>query len=248
MALTAERFIPDPFAAAPGARLYRTGDLVRQRADRTIEFLGRNDQQVKVRGYRIELGEIEQALGAHPALRQAVVVARPDSSGQIGLVGYITADGAPPTITALRQWLQDRLPTYMIPAAFVVLEQLPLTLNGKVDRRALPEPEAPSELRASYVAARTPTEQALSELWAEVLHLERVGIHDNFFALGGHSLLLAQLIGRIRETLHVELPLRAMFSGPTIAELTQQLDLIGWVLESEAIAESAEISREEFTI
>ncbi|MDY7077386.1 MAG: amino acid adenylation domain-containing protein [Chloroflexota bacterium] len=233
--LTAERFIPDPFAppysppasgggwGGTGARLYKTGDLVRYRADGNIEFLGRVDHQVKVRGFRVELGEIEVALSQHPAVREAVVLAREDGEEGKRLVGYVAPEGEQsPGVTALRGFLKGRLPEYMIPSAFVILESLPLTPSGKVDRRALPAPDgARPELEAVYVAPRTPMEELLANIWAQVLGIERVGVYDNFFELGGHSLLATQLISRLHEAFRVELPLRDLFESPTVAALAE---------------------------
>jgi amino acid adenylation domain-containing protein len=219
--LTGERFIPDPFGGAQGARLYRTGDLARYRADGEIEFLGRRDQQVKVRGYRIELGEVESVLGAHPGVRAAVVTVREDRPGDRRLTAYVVgAEGAAATAGGLAEYLREKLPEYMIPSAFVALDALPLTPNGKVDRRALPPP---GHLRPgsgeSYVAPRTPIEELLANIWSEVLAVERVGVDDNFFALGGHSLLATQVVSRIKETLHADIGLDALFEAPTVADL-----------------------------
>jgi amino acid adenylation domain-containing protein len=221
--LTAERFIPNPFSSEPGARLYKTGDLVRYWPDGGLEFLGRLDHQVKLRGFRIELGEIEAVLDQHPGLRQVVVVAREDLPGQQQLVAYVIPhQGLAPTISDLRSFLQAKLPDYMVPAAFVLLETLPLTSNGKIDRRALPPP-APTrpELAAPFVAPRTPIEAMLAGIWAEVLRLERVGIHDDFFELGGHSLLATQVMSRLQRALRVELPLGVLFDQPTVAGLAE---------------------------
>ena len=223
--LTAERFIPNPFNPEPGALLYRTGDWARYRADGVIEFLGRKDQQVKIRGFRIELGEIEATLGRHPSVREAVVLARSDEPGEKRLVAYVVPMELPgPPISELRSFLRERLPDYMLPLAFVTLEALPLTPNGKVDRNSLP---APARVRAleqnAFVAPRTPVEEVLAGLWAELLGIERVGIHDNFFELGGHSLVATQLISRIRNSLRVELPLRALFEQPTVAGLATMI-------------------------
>lgn len=217
--LTAERFVASPLK--PGARIYRTGDLARWLPDGTIGFLGRVDHQVKIRGFRIELGEIETALGAHTQVKQAVVVAREEGAGEKRLVAYLVPDPAqPPTALELRAFLKESLPDYMIPTAFVALEAMPLTPNGKVDRKALPAPEAGALVSGeAYVAPRGPIEAALARIWAEVLGLERVGIHDSFFALGGHSLLGIRLLSRVRETFSVNLPLRVLFETPTIAEL-----------------------------
>ncbi|RKH75197.1 amino acid adenylation domain-containing protein, partial [Corallococcus sp. AB045] len=220
--LTAERFTPDAFSSTPGARLYRTGDVVRWRADGQLDFVGRIDAQVKVRGFRIELGEVENALRAAPAVKDAVVLAREDSPGDKRLVAYVVGEAL--DITALRAHLKQLLPEYMVPAAFVPLDALPLTSNGKVDRKALPAPDA-SVLRAShaYEAPATPLEEKLAALWSEVLRVPTVGRTDNFFELGGHSLLATQLVARVRAALDVELPLRALFEAPTISALAERL-------------------------
>ncbi|MBV8852906.1 MAG: AMP-binding protein [Sinobacteraceae bacterium] len=219
--LTAERFIADPFGS--GGRLYRTGDLARWRAGGELEYVGRVDHQVKVRGYRIELGEIEAGLRDAAGVKDCVVVAREDAPGDKRLVAYVVpADEAAVNTAELRTHLQRRLPEYMVPSAFVVLEALPLTPNGKVDRRALPAPEGRPEI-TEFVAPRTPTEEVVAGIWCEVLKLERVGVHDNFFALGGHSLLAMRVMARLREVLEVELPLRALFQRPTIAELAVRI-------------------------
>jgi amino acid adenylation domain-containing protein len=219
---TAERFVPDPFGRKPGARLYRTGDLGRWLPDGAIEFMGRNDAQVKVRGFRVELGEIEARLAEHAAVRQAVVVAREDVPGDRRLVAYLV--GGVETDT-LRAHLRRSLPEYMVPAAFVVLEAMPLTPNGKVDRKALPAPDLASA-EGEYVTPRTPVEEVLAEIWAEVLRLERVGVHESFFELGGHSLMAIRVISRVRAVFGVELPLRVLFEGPTIAELAVRVEEI----------------------
>ncbi|MBK9394963.1 MAG: amino acid adenylation domain-containing protein [Uliginosibacterium sp.] len=222
--LTKERFRNDGFSSKPGARFYRTGDLVRYRSDGNIEFLGRIDQQVKLRGYRIELGEIEAALRQHPSVQEAVVVAREDAPGDKRLVAYVVSDGASADLwEQLREHLRASLPDYMVPSAFAALDRLPLTPNGKVDSRALPAPEYAS---AIYVAPRTPTEEILAGIWAEVLKLERVGVHDNFFELGGHSLLATQVVSRVRQALVIDLPLREMFAAPTIAHLGACIDAL----------------------
>ncbi|MBZ4423347.1 non-ribosomal peptide synthetase, partial [Myxococcus sp. RHSTA-1-4] len=225
-ALTAERFIPDAFSGVPGARLYRTGDLARWRQDGVLEFLGRADAQVKVRGYRIELAEVEAALLAFPDVAQAVALVREDVPGDKRLAGYVAAPESL-DMGALRAFLKQRLPEYMVPSALVRLDALPLTANAKVDRKALPAPDAvlasPAE---SYVAPRTPTEERLAALWAQVLRVQRVGIHDNFFELGGHSLLATQVVSRVREAFSVELPLRALFEAPTVAALAARLESV----------------------
>jgi acyl carrier protein len=226
--LTAERFVPDPFPAEPGARLYRTGDLARYRPDGSLECLGRIDGQVKVRGYRIELGEVEAALSAHPDTRAAAAVAREDATGENRLIGYLVPRATrPPGDDDLRAFLRDRLPEYMVPSVFVTLDALPLTPNGKVDRKALPDPEPTltgTGGGAPYVPPRGPIEEALAEACAEILGRDRVGVHDNFFDLGGHSLLAAQLLARIRETFAVELSLRSLFEAPTVSALAHQVE------------------------
>jgi acyl carrier protein len=214
-ARTAERFMPDPFAQAPGERLYRTGDLGRHRHDGTLEFLGRADQQVKVRGFRIELGEIEAALAALPGVREAAVTVRDDRSG---LVAYVAGDAV---ADDLRRSLRDRLPDYMVPAAFVRLAALPLTASGKVDRKALPAPEP----QGAPVAPRTPIEETLAEIWAELLGIERgrIGADAHFFELGGHSLLATQVTARLRSACGVEMPLRDLFEAPRLADLAARI-------------------------
>ncbi len=223
--LTAEKFVPNPFSEEPGARLYKTGDLARYLPDGNIEFLGRVDHQVKIRGFRIELGEIEAALDQHPAVREAVVLAPEDAPGEKRLVAYVVADRDPvPTTTDLRSFLKEKLPEHMVPALFVLLDALPLMPNGKVDRRALPAPDRTRpELDKEFVPPRTPAEELLSEIWAQVLDIERVGIYDNFFDLGGHSLLATQVVSRIREAFQVELPLRRLFEVPTVAGLAESI-------------------------
>jgi amino acid adenylation domain-containing protein/non-ribosomal peptide synthase protein (TIGR01720 family) len=219
-ALTAERFVPDAFAAEPGARMYRSGDAVRWRADGTLDYLGRLDAQVKVRGFRIELGEIEAALRGHDSVRECVVVVREDAPGDRRLVAYVV--GAVDA-DELRAHLRRGLPEYMVPAAFVAMDALPLTANGKLDRRALPAPAAAED---AYVAPRTPTEEVVAGVWAEVLRLDRVGVDESFFALGGHSLLATRVVSRIREVLGAELPLRALFEAPTVAELAARVEAL----------------------
>ncbi|HEX8245669.1 MAG TPA: condensation domain-containing protein, partial [Longimicrobium sp.] len=219
---TAERYLPDPFSAQPGARLYRTGDLGRWLPDGTIEFMGRGDAQVKVRGFRIELGEIEARLAEHAAVHEVVVVARDGEVGDPRLVAYYTGDRA--GAAALRAHLAERLPEYMIPAAFVHLDALPVNPNGKLARTALPAPDFAPEEEEGYVAPRTPVEEVLAGIWAEVLGVERVGVHDPFFELGGHSLLATRVVSRVRELFGVELPLRALFEGPTVAEMAVRVE------------------------
>lgn len=224
--LTAERFVPNPFGIESGDRLYKTGDLARFLADGNIEFLGRIDFQVKIRGFRIELGEIEATLSQHAALREVVVLASPDISGNQRLVAYYILEQEPaPTVSEIRNFLQAKLPDYMIPTAYMQLDALPLTSNGKVDRKALPEPdhERP-ELEGVFVAPRTPAEEMLAGVWMEILGIGQVGVYDNFFELGGHSLLATQIVSRIREAFAVEIPLRALFEAPNIAMLARAIE------------------------
>ncbi len=218
--LTAAKFIPNPFSSAPEARLYKTGDLARYLPDGNIEFLGRIDQQVKVRGFRIELGEIETALGQHPALQEVAVLARDDTPGDKHLVAYLVPRQEPaPSIAELRSFVRARLPEYMVPSAFVVLKEMPLMPNGKIDRRALPAPEQTRpELENAYVAPRTRAEEILAGIWAQVLGVERVGIRDSFFELGGDSILSIQVIARANQQ-GLRLTPKQLFQSPTVEGL-----------------------------
>jgi amino acid adenylation domain-containing protein len=220
-AATAERFVPDPFGPVPGSRVYRSGDRARHRRDGQLEFLGRIDHQVKVRGFRVELGEVEAALVAEPAVAQAVVELRPAPQGPPRLIAWAApAEGASLAVPELRESLRRRLPDYMVPAAFVVLDALPRLASGKVDRRALPEPDgARGDLAQGYVAPRNEQEEQLAGVWQEILGRERIGVFDDFFDLGGHSLLATQIVARVRKAVGVEVPLRRFFEGPTVAEL-----------------------------
>ncbi|MGB3204152.1 MAG: amino acid adenylation domain-containing protein [Crinalium sp.] len=203
-----------------GDRLYKTGDLARYLPDGNIEFLGRVDNQVKIRGYRIELEEIEAVLSQHPDVAQAVVIQREDVAGDVRLVAYVVGKKRSLNHTDLRNFLKTKLPDYMLPSAFIFLKSLPLTSNGKVDRKALPAPDhTHNELAVNFVAPTTPLEKSLAEIWTKLLNLEQIGIHDNFFDLGGHSLLITQLVAKIRDTFQVELPIRSLFDAPTIARL-----------------------------
>jgi amino acid adenylation domain-containing protein len=226
-ALAAEKFLPNPFSAAPGTRLYSTGDLGRYRPDDTIEFLGRADHQVKLRGFRIELGEIESALSQHPQIRQAVVDAREDAPGDKRLVAYVVfAEDATVSSDDLQEFMGGKLPSYMIPTEWLELDRLPLTPSGKIDRRALPGIDTTrSKRKSDYVAPRTPIEEVLSSIWSDILRVERVGIHDNFFELGGHSLIATQVISRAREVFGVEAPLILLFERPNIKELAGEIEL-----------------------
>ena len=224
--LTGEKFIPNPLNGNSGSRLYRTGDRARWLPDGQIAFLGRMDELIKIRGYRIEPNEIVTTLNRHPAVEASVVVAREDTPGDKRLVAYLVPKPTAPTSeTELRDFLRTTLPDYMIPAAFVRLESLPVTNNGKVDRTALPAPNGSNTLRdATFVAPRSPVEERLSEILAKLMGLEQVGVTDNFFMLGGHSLLGTQVIARVRDVFRVELPLRTLFDSPTIADLSQEIE------------------------
>jgi acyl-coenzyme A synthetase/AMP-(fatty) acid ligase len=226
--LTAERFVADPFAA-DGSRLYRTGDLARWRPDGQLEFLGRADQQVKVRGYRVEPAEVEAVLSAHPAVASAVVTADGEGAAR-RLVAYLVPVGSSesiPSASSLRAFAAERLPEFMVPSVFVELAALPLTANGKLDRAALPAPDATRpDLASQFVAPATPTEELVAGIWADLLDLDRIGVHDNFFQLGGHSLLANQVVSRIRSVFAVEFPLAVLFDRPTIAEIALAINQI----------------------
>ncbi len=229
-ALTAERFVPHPFSALAGERLYRSGDRGRYLADGDIEYLGRLDHQVKIRGFRIETGEVEAALSGHQEVREAVVVAAEEASGEKRLIAYVVAPGraggeAGPGVAELRNYLKQRLPDYMVPSFLVLLEALPLTPNGKLDRKALPAPRRDgADSPQTYVPPRTLIEEALAAIWVPVLGVERVGRFDNFFWLGGHSLAAIQIISRVREGFHVELSVRNVFESPTLAEFSERIE------------------------
>jgi len=222
-ALTAERFLPDPFAPAAGGRMYRTGDRVRWKGDGTLEFMGRLDDQVKVRGFRIEPGEVESALALHPGVVQARVIVREDAPGDKRLVAYVVGDAG---AEALRAHLGRTLPAYMVPQAFVAMDRLPLTPNGKLDRRSLPVPGHDGAAEGEGAAPRTPAEEVLAGIWADVLGRERVGMRESFFALGGHSLLATRLVSRVRAVFGVELPVRALFEGPTVAQVAARVEAL----------------------
>ena len=233
--LTAERFVPDPFSPAAGSRMYRVGDLARYRADGILEFLGRLDHQVKVRGFRVEPGEVESALLAHPAVRAAVVLPRTDASGGTSLVAYL--ETAPDAVSAgeLRQHLKSRLPDYMVPSSYAFLASLPLTPNGKADRKALAAlPFAAAETEGA-TAPRTPAEELVAGIFAEVLGVARVGVEEGFFELGGHSLLATQVVSRLRSVFRVELPVRAVFEAPTVAALAGRIEGLRTAAAGEAM-------------
>ncbi|HSS24772.1 MAG TPA: amino acid adenylation domain-containing protein, partial [Mycobacterium sp.] len=221
-ALTAERFVPNPFGG-PGTRLYRTGDRGRWRADGALEFLGRLDHQVKIRGQRVELGEIESVLRAEAGVRDAVVLAREETPGDLRLVAYVVGDELP-SGSRLRARLRARLPESMIPAAFVALAAWPLTANGKLDRQALPAPSGERTAAGAYVAPRTATEELLCGIWARVLRVAQVGVDDNFFELGGHSLLATKVMAQTRKIFGIELPLRRLFDVPTVTGLAEAVE------------------------
>jgi len=234
---TAERFVPHPFSQEDGARLYRTGDRARYLPDGTIEFLGRFDHQIKLRGYRIELGEIEAALNKQPSVQACVVLAREDQPGDKRLVAYLLP--ATPSLLqepiaqqdankVLLHVLRQSLPVYMIPTALLWMPQFPRTPGGKLDRSALPRPEQ-SNIRAeaAFIAPRNSIEETVAQIWAEVLGLQRVSVDDNFFELGGHSLRATQVISRVREFFQLEVPVRSIFDGPTVAELAESILLQG---------------------
>ena len=223
-AQTAERFIPHPYSQNAGERLYRTGDLARYRVDGNIEFLGRVDEQVKIRGFRIEVGEVEAVLAQHAGVRESVVVAREDDRGSTRLVAYVVANNGDLQTAELRNYMKQRLPEYMLPSAIVQLEAFPLTPNGKLDRKALPAPNgAGCEADEPYVAPRSELERLIAGVWREALGVEQVGVRDNFFNLGGHSLLLIRVNNRLREALRMELPVVELFKYPTVSALAEHL-------------------------
>jgi amino acid adenylation domain-containing protein len=256
--ITAEKFIVNPFSARPNSRIYKTGDAARYLPDGNIEFLGRIDNQIKIRGFRIELGEIEATIRQHPDIKQVVVIAREDAPGEKRIVAYFVSNSEnletlPKTSLQqgkpIREFLQQKLPDYMIPSAFVQLKTLPLTTNGKVDRQALPAPDQ-ANLVGSFVAPRNHTEETLAAIWTEVLKIEQVGIYNNFFELGGHSLLATQVISRLRQAFQIDLPLHHLFEAPTVAglavviaqKISEQADE---KMMAEMVAELEQLSQEE---
>nr|WP_255425211.1 MULTISPECIES: non-ribosomal peptide synthetase [Corallococcus] len=242
---TAERFMPEPFGQEPGARMYRTGDVARWRMDGRLEYLGRADDQVKVRGARVEPGEVEASLALHPAVTRVAVVAHESAPGEARLVAWVVLK--PEQVldaSALRAFLKERLPDFMVPSAFEALESLPLTPSGKVDRRLLRARVAPTGNAAEYVAPATPEELTLAGIWTELLGRPRIGARDDFFALGGHSLMAAQIVSRVREALGVELPLTAVFESPTLAGLAEVVSRMAGSMQQLADAPIARVSRE----
>jgi acyl carrier protein len=221
--LTAEKFVPHPYSREGGERLYRTGDRVRWRSDGELEFLGRLDEQVKLRGYRIELGEVEAVLSEQAGVRQAVVVLREDEPEDKRLVAYVVCADEAVKVEELRDRLKERLPVYMIPSHFVVMESLPLTANGKLDRKALPAPELSAIDRSSYVEPQTPIGEVVSGIFCEVLRREQVSIDGDFFEMGGHSLLATQVISRINSAFSVEIPIRTLFERATVRGLAEAI-------------------------
>ncbi|BAZ37903.1 amino acid adenylation domain protein [Calothrix sp. NIES-4101] len=247
--LTAQKFIHNTFSPNATTRLYKTGDLVRYLPDGNIEFLGRIDHQVKIRGFRIELGEIESVLNQHPDVENSVVTVREEQPGDQRLVAYIVNKyQSEIDHLELRSFLQDKLPNYMLPTAFVILNKLPLTPNAKVDRKALPAPDTMTELLANFVPPRTPTEQIIVDIWADILGQEKIGIYDNFFDLGGHSLLATQVISRLREAFKIDLPLRSLFENPTVKNLAEQLEGILTVQQLQTVNEQMVEDREEIEL
>jgi hypothetical protein len=227
--LTAEQFVPNPFATEPGERIYRTGDRVRWLSDGNIEFMGRLDFQVKIRGFRVEPGEIEAALLQHTSVQATLVVAGADRRGEQRLAAYVVPrQGEAVNAGELRRFLHARLPGYMVPAVFAPLEALPLTRHGKVDLNALPAlPDPRTDLAAGYLAPRTETERAIAAIWADVLQLEKVGIRDNFFDAGGHSLLIVQVQSRLNRALSLQVPVVELFRHPTVEALARYLEDAG---------------------
>jgi acyl carrier protein len=237
--LTADRFVPNPFSTKPGARLYKTGDLARFLPDGKVEYAGRNDFQVKIRGYRIELGEIEFALAQHPDVRQAVVIARETNNRDKRLSAYVVfKEARTASARQLKEFLREQFPDYMVPVSFIVLDALPLTTTGKVDRNALPIDQIGVSPGEKYLAPQTAVEQVLARIFGQILSVERVGANDDFFEFGGHSLLAMQVLSRVNETFQLEVPLRKMFEAPTVAGLAKA------ILENEAERTRVEVIAE----
>jgi acyl carrier protein len=230
---TAERFVDDPFAESDGARMYATGDLARRLPDGTIEFLGRADDQLKIRGFRVEPAEVEAALRRGEAVRDALVLALDDGHDGRRLVAYVAA---PPTteVDDVRRKAAEWVPDFMLPSAIVRVDEFPRTPSGKVDRQALPDPD---QTVRSYIAPRTPTEEAVAAIWSNVLAIEKVSVDDDFFAIGGHSLLATQIVAQIRSDFSVDLPLHALFTSPTVATLSEQVARLASSVDDDATAD-----------
>jgi surfactin family lipopeptide synthetase C len=248
--LTAEKFIPNPFGEG---RVYRTGDLVSYLPDGNLEFLGRVDSQVKIRGFRVELGEIETVIRQLPSVQEAVVIVRAEANRPEQLVAYLTIHNIAPEAKdeltlELRDYLKKKLPGYMLPSAYVVLERFPVSPNGKIDRQALPSPESSPTSEEHFVPPQTVVEKTLAGLWAEILGVEKIGINDNFFDLGGHSLLATRLFVRLRDAFGLELPLRLLFETPTIAELAKRIENLAWAAQQNALTENNNADHEEMTL
>lgn len=238
--LTAGSFIPDPFSEQEGCRLYRTGDLGRYRPDGSLEFVGRKDSMVKIRGFRVELGEVEAIVNRRPEVKDAAVISGTDVFGYSNLTAYVAwKDNTPGTIEALREALQHQLPDYMVPGQFLIMERLPRTASGKLDRKALPRPNRPGSCPETLPLPRTPLEQELAEIFAQVLNVEKVGTHSSFFNMGGHSLLATQVISRIQNRFRIDLPLRVLFEAPTIAELAEYVEVAQRMEQAENSQEQA---------
>jgi acyl-coenzyme A synthetase/AMP-(fatty) acid ligase/acyl carrier protein len=231
---TAGSFVPDPFGEDAGARMYRSGDRARYLEDGRIEFLGRMDYQVKVRGFRIELGEVEAVMGKVEGVREAVVIVREDEAGEARLVGYVVWEaGRQRTSAEMRDELREQLPDYMVPVAIVGLEAMPLTANGKIDRKALPAPGERSQVDEGtrYEEPQTELEQTIAEIWSQILGVKMIGLNDDFFDLGGHSLLAVQFISRLRDRVQVEVPLKTFFEYSTVAGMARMVCAIRWAVQ-----------------
>jgi amino acid adenylation domain-containing protein len=244
--LTSERFIPNPFAIKAGSRLYKTGDLVRQLPDGNIEFLGRIDNQIKLRGFRIEMGEVESVISQYPDVGEVTVMLREDVPNDKRLVAYIVPrQGQEPAVSQLRTFLKERIPDYMVPSLFIFLDSLPLTSNGKINKRALPAPQGlRPDIAADYVAPQTPVEQVIASIWQRLLQIEKVGIYDNFFDLGGHSLLTIQVKSELKKALNEDIPVVDLFKYPTINSLAQHLSSSREETSLQAVYDQASTRRE----
>jgi acyl carrier protein len=244
-AQTAAAFLPDPFSGEPGARMYRSGDRVRWSASGELVFMGRLDAQLKVRGFRIEPAEVEAVLAGHRGVAAAAVAVRRDPAGDAFLAAWVVGNGEAPPAAELRAWLRERLPEYMVPSLFTPLEALPLTPRGKVDRRALPEPRPDEAEEGEEVAPRDAVEDAVAEIWAEVLGRGPIGVTRSFFELGGHSLSATQVLVRIRDAFEVDLPIRTFFTDPTVAGLSAAIRAAGSPVLDAMMAELEDLSDEE---